>query len=188
MSETSSKPPAGPTGLTYRDFLQLPDDGKRYEILEGELVVTPTPITRHQRFSKRLQWELMNQLELMGKGEVFDAPLALVLDDYNVLVPDLMYVSRERSEIIGEHYLSAAPDLVVEILSPSTASRDRLQKAALYARFGVRNYWIVDGDASRLEAFALEGSQYRPALSAAAPEVVGTSDPELRLDLAEIFR
>ena len=133
------------TPTTWEDVLRMPDDGNRYEFIGGRLYVTPAPVTRHQRISKRLQAALMRILEDTGRGEVFDAPFLIEFPGTGDRVqPDLIFVSDERREIIGEKQVLGAPDLVVEILSPSTAHRDRGIKLDLYARCGVGQYWIVD--------------------------------------------
>ena len=133
------------TPTTWEDVLRMPDDGNRYEFIGGRLYVTPAPVTRHQRISKRLMAALMRVLEDPGHGEVFDAPFLVEFPGAGDRVqPDLLFVSNEGREIIGEEQVLGAPDLVVEILSPSTAHRDRGIKLDLYARSGVRQYWIVD--------------------------------------------
>ena len=133
------------TPKTWEDVLRMPDDGNRYEFIGGRLYVTPAPAIRHQRISKRLQAALMRILEDAGRGEVFYAPFLVEFPGIGDRVqPDLIFVSDERREIIAEKQVLGAPDLVVEILSPSTAHRDRGIKLDLYARSGVRQYWIVD--------------------------------------------
>ncbi len=133
------------TPKTWEDVLRMPDDGNRYEFIGGRLYVTAAPVIRHQRISKRLEAALVRVLEDPGHGEVFDAPCLVEFPGAGDRVqPDLLFVSDERREIIGEKQVLGAPDLVVEILSPSTAHRDRGIKLDLYARSGVRQYWIVD--------------------------------------------
>ncbi len=112
---------------TYEDYLKTPDD-KRYELIEGELIMTPSPRTWHQRISRNIEYKLMQFVEDHDLGEVFDAPYDVHLDDDNVLQPDILFISKERSNIIGEDNLHGAPDLVVEILSESSAYRDTIQK------------------------------------------------------------
>ena len=135
------------TPKTWEDVLRMPDDGNRYEFIGGRLYVTAAPVIRHQRISKRLEAALVRVLEDPGHGEVFYAPCLVEFPGVGDRVqPDLLFVSDERREIIGEKQVLGAPDLVVEILSPSTAHRDRGIKLDLYARSGVRQYWIVDPD------------------------------------------
>ena len=109
--------------LTYEDYLSLPDDGRRYEILDGELAVTASPTTLHQRVSRNLEFLLHREVQARGLGEVFDAPVDVILDESTVVVPDLAFVSKDRSSIVGERAIEGAPDLTVEILSASTERR-----------------------------------------------------------------
>ncbi len=130
---------------TWEDVLRMPEDGNRYEFIGGRLYMTPAPVTRHQRVLRRLLSALVRILMDSGRGEVFSAPLLVELPGTEDRVqPDLLFVSNERRAIIGEKQILGAPDNVIEILSPSTAHRDRGIKLDLYARHGVRQYWIVD--------------------------------------------
>ena len=180
--------PPGKIRLTYDDYLELPDDGKRYEIIDGELHVTPAPTPRHQRISRKVQWELMAALEKKGQGEVFDAPVDVLFDDENLAQPDLIYIPKRRSGIVGEKNIQGAPYLVVEILSPSTRRRDVLVKSALYARFEVPFYWIVDPDIDQIEVFQLQGNAYERIAAASSPQVFEPPGLEgVQLPLKEIF-
>ena len=139
---------------TWEDVLRMPDDGNRYEFIGGRLYMTPAPVTRNQRISKRLHWALMEVLERAGHGQVFYAPLLVEFPGTGDRVqPDILFVSNERQTIIGEKQVTGAPNLVVEILSPSTAHRDRGIKLDLYARHGVREYWIVDPDEDAVDVW-----------------------------------
>jgi Uma2 family endonuclease len=138
----------------------LPDDGRRYEILEGELHVNPAPTTIHQTISKRLQLELMLQLERTGKGVLFNAPVDVIFSDATVAQPDLLVMAPARRNLISERGIEGPPDLIVEILSPRTERTDREIKFRLYASAGVREYWIVDARARRVEVFSLEPTGY----------------------------
>lgn len=147
--------------LDYDDYASMPEDGKRYEILDGELVVTASPVTRHQRVLRDLEFALHAHVSAHELGEVFFAPLTVVLDPHTIVEPDLVFVSKARSAILKERFIEGAPDLLIEILSPSTAARDRGAKAKLYAQFGVDEYWIVDPDARTLEVFERAGKTFR---------------------------
>lgn len=136
--------------FTYEDYRLLPED-RRYEIVEGELLVTPAPSTRHQRILVRLILNLASFVEASGLGTVLPAPTDVVLANESVVHPDLLFVTREHLGIIASTGVHGAPDLVVEILSPSTANRDQVVKRKLYARYGVREYWIVDPLAGSVE-------------------------------------
>jgi len=144
---------------TYEDYLKTPDD-KRYELIEGELLMTPSPITNHQRISGRIEFALRKFVSENDLGEVFDAPYDVYLDDENVVQPDMMFISKGRSKIIGEKNLQGAPDLVVEILSESTAYRDLIQKKKLYAKFGVKEYWIVVPEEKTIDIYSLKDKSY----------------------------
>jgi len=173
--------------FTYDDYLLLPDD-KRYEIVEGELLVVPAPNTRHQRVCRNLLVALIRHVDNAGIGEVLAAPYDVVLSQENTVQPDILYVRRERLGIIGEANLRQAPDLVVEVLSAGSRSRDHDIKRKLYARFGVQEYWIVDPDAATVEVLAWGEAGYSSA------GVFGVTDrlaspllPDFNLPLSEIF-
>lgn len=189
MSDALSSIPSGKIRLTYDDYAVLPDDGKRYEIIEGELHMTPAPTTRHQRISIRIERVLLDCLVDNGQGEVLDAPIDVLLDPENVVQPDIVFIRRENADMIGEKNIQGSPDLIIEILSPSTRRKDVLVKSALYARFRVPFYWIVDPDLDRIERFALDDQGgYRLLGTASSPEVLEPSEfPGLRLPLEEIF-
>ncbi len=130
--------------ITWQDVQQMPDDGNRYEAIEGDLYVTPAPTPRHQILLLRL-YDALRPLLTRPRGVLLVAPVGVEFPDTREGVqPDLLFVSSERRGIIGEASLRGAPDLVIEILSPSTAHRDRTIKLELYERQGVREYWIVD--------------------------------------------
>ncbi len=127
---------------TYEDYLETPED-KRYELIEGELLMTPSPIPIHQRISARIEFELTKFVMENNLGEVFYAPCDVYLDDKNVVQPDILFISKERLNIIGEKNIQEAPDLVIEIISENSVYRDMVQKKRLYAEFGVKEYWIA---------------------------------------------
>jgi Uma2 family endonuclease len=142
------------------DIWDTPDDGKRYEVIDGQLCVTPPPILEHQGASIVLAgyiWPYVRERQL---GRVYTAPVGVVLDDENGVQPDLVYVSRERLGILSRRGIEGAPDLVVEILSPSTRARDRGIKLRRYAAAGVAHYWIVDPRTRALEACRLTDRGY----------------------------
>ena len=144
-----------------RDIWDTPEDGKRYEVINGQLFVTPPPVPEdHQRPSMRLSIHVGSYVYEHHLGELFAAPVGVVLDDENGLQPDLVYISRERLDLISRRGIEGAPDLVVEILSPSTRSRDRGVKLRRYAAAGVPHYWIVDPRTRTLEAYRLGERSY----------------------------
>jgi Uma2 family endonuclease len=175
--------------LVADDYWHLPEDGKRYELLDGGLNVIATPNRRHQRVSHLLEGYLTSGLEKRGLGEVYSAPLAVILDDHSVVEPDLLYVSKERSHILADRGIEGAPDLVIEILSPSSRRTDAHTKSKLYARTGVRHYWIADPELDRLELYRLAGSEYEHVATFETPAVVEPEDfPGLRIPLDDVFR
>ena len=147
--------------LTYEDYMELPSDGKRYEIIDGELHVAPAPGANiHQTVLVRLCTRLFNHIEAHDLGSVLPSPVDVVLSDYDVVQPDIVFVARERLGIIGRE-IAGPPDLTVEIISPGSARLDRTVKRKLYAAHGVRYYWVVDPRSRRLEEYELAGSAYR---------------------------
>ena len=140
--------------FTYRHYLLLPE-GDRRELIEGDFYVVPAPSFRHQAISRNLGSVLWAFIRANRLGEMVWAPTDVVLSQESVVQPDILFVSNERRGIITEANVSGAPDLVVEILSPSTAERDRELKLDLYARYGVREYWIVDPEAETVEVMEL---------------------------------
>ncbi|HXO40266.1 MAG TPA: Uma2 family endonuclease [Thermoanaerobaculia bacterium] len=139
------------TRLTYADLVAMPEDGKRHELIDGEHYVTPSPTLRHQLVLGNLHLDLGGYVEANGIGKTFFAPLDVILSDYDVVEPDLLFVSRERLARIGGPYIHAAPDLAVEVLSPGTRRIDATQKLRVYEKFGVAEYWMIDPEAEWVE-------------------------------------
>jgi Uma2 family endonuclease len=138
---------------TYQDYLDLPDDGSRYELINGELVMTPAPNTIHQTVTNNLEDSLRSFLRKNKTGKMFHAPYDVVLSKKNVLQPDILYISAERSGIITENNVAGVPDLIIEILSPGTAYYDLLEKKEIYEQFGIKEYWIVDPKKQRIDIY-----------------------------------
>jgi Uma2 family endonuclease len=145
--------------LTYADYCLTPDD-ERYELLDGELLMAPAPIESHQIAVMELGTLLHTFVKARGLGQVFSAPYDVVLSETDVVQPDLLFVSNERAHIRTPVNIRGAPDLVVEILSPSTASRDWRDKLDLYAEYGVKEYWLVDPDARTVTVLLLEAGAF----------------------------
>jgi len=144
--ENETRQPSA-TKLTADEFLRLSgyeDDGLRHELIDGEHAVTPSPDERHQRVSMDLAVALANHLTSTGAGRVYHAPFDVVLSNHDVVEPDLLVVLSDQLDIIGSQNVRGAPAIVVEILSPGGRHRDEVVKRDLYARAGVREYWIVD--------------------------------------------
>ncbi len=145
---------------TYRDLWSLPDDGNRWEIVDGEVHVSPAPYVSHQDVVFNLAVLLRRHVERNRLGRVFIAPLAVVLEKPSGVQPDIVFVARQQRSIIREKGLFGAPDLIVEVLSTFTAGRDRGMKKDLYARTGVPHYWLVDPRKQILRALRLEDGAY----------------------------
>lgn len=176
------------TRFTYEDYCRMPA-GLRYELVEGDLRMVPSPSVSHQTVSKRFQRLLMEWIEDQGLGEVYNAPIDVVLDQHNVVQPDLLYISRERSGIITKANIQGAPDLVVEILSPSTTEWDRVTKRRAYERYGVRELWVVDPEGQSIEVAArketrLETLQVYPRGTTMVSPIL----PGFALDVDQLFR
>ena len=149
-----------PATLTYEDYLMTPDD-ERWELLRGELIMVPGPNTAHQRITLNLVRFLSAFVEENALGEVFISPYDVVLSRTNVLQPDLLFVSSDQQSIITEANIQGAPALVVEVISPSTASKDRELKRRIYAEHGVSEYWLVDPDARTISVMSLQDKDFR---------------------------
>ena len=145
--------------FTYEDYCNAPED-KRYELHDGDLILVPSPKEPHQKTSLDLAAELRLFTRRTGIGYIYIAPFDVVFSDTDVVQPDVIFVSNDRREIITSDNIQGAPDLVIEVLSPSTAHRDRTFKRALYARHGVREFWFVDTDAHTIEVLLLGASGY----------------------------
>jgi Uma2 family endonuclease len=173
--------------FTYHDYLMLPED-KRYEILDGDLCMAASPNIKHQRISQRLLFALVQHVEKSKLGEVFNAPCDVVLSEENVVQPDIMFVSTGRGAIVGEKNLQGVPDLAIEILSDASRKRDLEIKRKIYARFGIREYWIVDPDAETIEVLVLSEIGYlRHGAYKKADCLSSPLLPSLQLQLSSIF-
>jgi Uma2 family endonuclease len=177
--------------LTYDDFLLFPDDGKRHELIDGEHYVTPSPNTKHQAVSGNLHFVIRAWLEQHPVGRVFYAPFDIVFTQFDVVEPDLLYMSNERAaEILTSKHVTGAPEIVVEIGSPGTRKRDETIKRRLYERSGVTEYWIVDPELDIVRLYRRQPRGFgRPAeLSAEAGDVLTTALlPGLEIPLGRLF-
>ncbi|MFW5788748.1 MAG: Uma2 family endonuclease [Spirochaetota bacterium] len=175
----------GQLKLTYQEYRHFPEDGRRHELIDGEHYVTPAPGTGHQAVSGRIFAQLFRGIEEAGLGRVFTAPTDVELSDVDIVQPDLVVVMRDRERIISPSRIIGAPDLVVEIVSPSTAARDRELKRLLYERSGVPVYWLVDRDAQEVTVLVAdahgrggyrETGRYRDRVPFARGEVTAEVD------------
>jgi Uma2 family endonuclease len=186
--------PSSKVRLTYQDLLGLPEDLLRHELIDGEHLMSPAPSRKHQRVAMNLSWLIRGYLEDHALGSVYAAPLDVVFSDFDVAEPDLLYVSAEREQRLGtERHLAGAPDLVVEVLSPSTAGIDQGRKLWLYERYAVTEYWIVDPERETVKVYRLtEGSlrfaaEIARADSASARFVSTPLLPGLEIPIAAVF-
>jgi len=174
-------------GLTYRDYAALPDDGRRYELHQGELSVTTAPGTRHQGTVIALASRLYDHVTSRGLGKVFVAPTDYILSDQTVVQPDILFVAADRLAIVSERAIEGAPTLVVEVLSPSTARLDRERKLMLYAEHSIPFYWIVDPTSRTIEAFQLAKVNYAAAGRVAATAAALPPLNDLEIDPAALW-
>ncbi|MCY4025627.1 MAG: Uma2 family endonuclease [Acidobacteria bacterium] len=179
---------AEPIKFTYEEYRTAPAD-KRYELLDGDLVMGPAPNLKHQEVQSRLGRRLAQFVEERGLGKLFFAPCDVVLSDTDVVQPDLLFVSRERDHLLsGGENVRGAPDLVVEILSPATAERDRGYKRVLYARHGVAEYWLIDPTAETVWVHRLRDGELALAQTLGRERTLRTPLlPGFEADLDDVF-
>ncbi len=172
--------------LTYEDLVKLPDDGKRYEIIDGELYVTPAPSIRHQEVVMRLLLLIGNVVRSRRLGRVFPAPADVKLGRFRVVQPDILFVKRERLSVLSPDAVEGRPDLVIEVLSPTTRNRDLGIKAKVYAEMDIPEYWTADPIAERLAVNVLVEGQYEE-VAHEGMTVRSTILPGLVVDLVDLF-
>lgn len=146
--------------MTYHEYAALPNDGKRYELLHGVLVMTPAPMIEHQDVSSILFYYLYHFVKANQFGKVYHAPLDVILDENTVVEPDILFLSTARISLLTKKACEGSPDMVVEIVSPSSITRDRYTKRKLYQQFGVQEYWIADPANKSIEVLILREGQY----------------------------
>lgn len=174
---------------TYEDWLNFPYDGWKYEIIDGELYMSPPPTTDHQRSSVKLVIRMGRYVEDNDLGEILEAPCGVRLPNQPVPVePDIFFIKKERLSIIGEKEVEGAPDLIVEILSPSSINYDREKKFETYQAAGVPEYWLVDYRAKTVEVFTLAKSIYTLAGNyQMGDEVTSEQLPGFKIAVETIF-
>ncbi len=146
---------------TYEDYAALPDDGHRYEIVDGVLYIAPSPDRGHQNAAFEIASYLRTYVKLSGFGQVYIAPFDVELNSRTVVQPDVVVVLNQNLDRITESRIIGAPDLVVEVSSPGTVGHDRVKKQSAYARAGVPEYWIADPWSRTVEVLTLEAGAYR---------------------------
>ena len=183
-------PPVSPVKFTYEDFLLFPEDGKRRELIDGEMFVRPSPWVKHQAVLGNLFLPVSNFSKRTRRGRVFIALVDVVLSSFDVLEPDLVYISDERAAIVAEKNIQGAPDLIVEILSEWSRKTDEIVKRKLYERHGVSEYWIIDPELETVKVYrSVDGRYVRVAELAREADATLTSPqfPGLSIPLIEIF-
>jgi len=163
--------------LTYDDFVRFPDDAKRHELIDGEHYVTPSPNTRHQRIAGTLFGMIWTWLEAHPVGQLFHAPYDVVFSEFDVVEPDLLYLSNERAaHVLTPLHARGVPELVVEIASKRTRKRDETIKRRLYERAGVTEYWVIDPEIDIVRVYRRQGDRFGRAieLSREAGDVLTT--------------
>jgi Uma2 family endonuclease len=151
------------TKLTYDDYVLIPDDGLRHEIIDGEHHVNPAPNVRHQRVSRRLFLALANFIERHDLGEIFYSPIDVVFSDHNVVQPDILFIRKANTGELYGAFVKITPDLVVEILSIGNRRHDEVRKRELYDRFNVPEYWIVDPELDSVKIYRRAGETFGAA-------------------------
>lgn len=174
--------------LTYEDLRRTPDDGNRYELIAGELIVSPAPTLNHGRIEQRLSLLLGQHVETNGLGEVFTAPVDVRFSRHNTVQPDLLFIRKDRIDQLDRGaVIEGAPDLVVEIISPRSRGGDRIRKAALYADFGVPEYWLVDPMERTVDVLRLVEGEYRPVEADAEGRLGSIVLAGLMIDPSDLF-
>lgn len=173
--------------LTYEDYVDFPDDLHRHEIIDGNHYVTPSPRYSHQNASGNLFFQLYGKIHDAGLGKVLSAPVDVLLSRVDIVVPDLVVILEQNASIITEKNIQGAPDLLVEILSPSTSARDRTLKKALYERVGVREYWIVDLEKQRIEQFVLNAEGRYDSTGEHHDEITARFVSGVTIDLTKVW-
>lgn len=172
------------TKLDYGDYCAIPPDGKRYELIDGEVHVTPAPSPRHQELVGNLF--VMLRAHFRPPAKVFVSPIDVILTPHDVVQPDLVVVTNPAQ--ISDRGIEGPPLLVVEVLSPTTTVYDRTTKSQRYAALGVPHYWIVDPATRRVECYRREGSVYRPVTSAGPEETLAHPDfPAIQFPLSQLW-
>lgn len=146
--------------FTYSDYEKLPANGKQYQVLDGELFMTPAPLTKHQKVLLKIYDCIKDYIRKNDSGELYISPCDVVLSDENIVQPDLLFIAKGKVHIIKEKNIQGAPDFVVEILSEGTEKLDRIYKKSLYEKFGVKEYWLVDIQDDTVEVLCLKEGRY----------------------------
>lgn len=174
--------------FTYQDYQNITEE-TGYELIEGELIMTPSPTPKHQRISRKIEFLIEKFVNENNLGECFYAPCDVYLDEYNVIQPDIFFISKDRVHIIGEKKIEEAPDLIIEIVSETSVYKDTVQKKKIYASYGVKEYWIVIPEEKMVEVYNLrEIGQYQLMQTYYENDIVESKlFNGLKIDLKNIF-
>lgn len=178
---------AEPIRLTYEDYCAMPEDGRRYEVLDGDMYMSPAPIPVHQRLALNLSIDLDGHVRSEDLGVIYIAPIDVLLDKHNIVQPDIVFISKARSSIITAKNIQGAPDLVIEVLSEGTSQRDLRDKRNIYARCGVQHYWILDPAGPSVTELVLDGKTYVVASELRAGIFKPRLFPGLEIDLKSLL-
>jgi Uma2 family endonuclease len=175
--------------FTYEDYLNLPDNGKRYEIIDGELYMAPAPTLGHQDTIGEFHFTIKSFLETNPIGKIYLAPTDIIFSDIDVMQPDLIFVSKEKFDILTRENIQGAPDLVIEVLSPGTEKRDRTIKLKAYSKFGVSEYWMASNEKATVEVWRRRGKKLDFHAVLGKTQTLATPLlPGLEISLEKIFR
>ena len=172
--------------FNYQDYLQLPEN-KRYEIIDGDLFMVPSPNESHQHILTNILYILINYVRRNKLGAIYCAPFDILFSDEDIVQPDVIFVSNENKKVITKDNIKGAPDLLVEILSPSTSKRDIGIKKKLYARHGVREYWIVDPERETVDVFRLKGREFEGKRYGVQDYLSSDVIKDMTIEVKEIF-
>jgi len=188
----SVRPTSPGVKLTYDDFVQFPDDGLRHELIDGEHYVTPSPNTKHQRVSINLTVVIGSWLERNPIGQLFHAPFDVVFSHFDVVEPDLLYLSNARAaDALTPKHVRGVPELVIEIGSPGTRKRDETVKRQLYERAGVSEYWVVDPEIDTIRVYRRDGDAFGRAIDVSADAgdtLTTTLLPGLEIQVSRVLK
>lgn len=174
--------------FTYSDYKDFPEDGKRYEILEGGLLMVPSPFSLHQAVSINLAFSLVTHVKENKLGKIFCAPFDVVLSEITVVQPDIIFISTNNSGILTEENIKGVPDILMEIISKSSRKNDEILKKRIYAQSGVNEYWIIDPEHKQIEIYMEPHKGYTLWKKFSSGDIVFTPTfPKLNLSLTELF-
>jgi Uma2 family endonuclease len=175
--------------VTAQDYRLMPEAGPRYQLIEGELFMSPAPNRFHQKISGNIYFLLRSYLEKNPLGELYDAPFDLCLGEHAVFQPDILFIANDRCSILTDEGAEGAPNLVIEVLSESTAHLDRQTKRKVYAASGVEELWLVDPQDKTVEVFLLQRDAERFMAKYRASEVFESPCfPGLQIVASQIFK